>query len=245
MATFNIRNGTARDHENHWRLRRESTRQAIAALPFDICGLQEVQFAQRRFLRDGLPGTQWFGVGRDDGARRGEQAPFVVRSGRIEVEQWATMWLSEQPGRRGSRGWDASRPRIATLLHGRTAAGPVGVINTHVDHRGEQAQLESAKLLAEHVKTDSSRRWIVMGDFNVRLSSSVMKPLLRAGLRSALPDDAGGTFHAWTGATDRRRIDHILVDAGWDVVAACVSTDRPGGVLPSDHWPVLAQLRAV
>lgn len=245
MTSFNIRNGTARDRENHWRVRRESTRQVIDALPFDICGLQEVQLAQRRFLRDGLPGTQWFGVGRDDGARRGEQVPLVVREGRIKVERWATMWLSEHPGRRGSRGWDASRPRIATLLHGRTAAGPVGIINTHLDHRGEQAQHESAKLLAEQVGADPSRRWIVMGDFNVRLGSPVMKPLLRNGLRSALPDDAGGTFHAWSGATDRRRIDHILVDDGWDVVASCVHTDRPGGVLPSDHWPVVAQLRPV
>jgi endonuclease/exonuclease/phosphatase family metal-dependent hydrolase len=67
--------------------------------------------------------------------------------------------------------------------------------------------------------------------------------LLDAGWRDAVPAEAGGTFHDFTGATDQERIDHILVGKGWQVVDAEVSHHRPGGRLPSDHWPVVATLQ--
>jgi endonuclease/exonuclease/phosphatase family metal-dependent hydrolase len=45
-----------------------------------------------------------------------------------------------------------------------------------------------------------------------------------------------------TGATDRTRIDYIHAGPGVEASAAWIGRDRPGGALPSDHWPVLADL---
>lgn len=333
VATFNVRYGTAPDGVNGWRHRRGAVLAQLRALDFDVCGLQEVLTDQRDFLAGALAGCRWYGVGRTDGDRDGEQSPIAVRGARILVEDWSTLWLSEQPQTIGSRGWDAKIPRVATVLYGTLAGVPVGVVNTHLDHRGRLAQVSSARLLAGLVRGDlqpgpvrerrsagpgtgtagagtdagasgtggavsgagtagsetgawtgsasrrggwlgvtlgrdgrraapfgtglrrlrkippaarepeADRRWIVMGDFNVELGSPAMNELTRRGLRSVLPEDAGGTFHGWSGATDRQRIDHILVDDGWEVVRSGIVHDRPGGTLPSDHWPISAQLR--
>lgn len=317
VATFNIRYGTASDGENSWRHRRDCVLSLLQAMEFDACGLQEVLADQRGFLAGGLDRSRWYGVGRTDGDRDGEQAPIVVRGERLRVTDWTTLWLSDRPHLAGSRGWDAKIPRVATVLLGSVEGLPVGIVNTHLDHRGTLAQLSSARLISDLVRArqdlgsrmpaaltpgdlvagnraagPASRtparaagagiggridallrrsrppaafgtalrrrrpaddpgsitpaegtRWIVMGDFNLELGSSAMNELTRTGLRSVLPDDAGGTFHAWTGATDRRRIDHILVDDGWDVLEAGIRHDRPDGRLPSDHWPIVARLQ--
>jgi len=72
--------------------------------------------------------------------------------------------------------------------------------------------------------------------------------LLAGGLRDTLPElgDRGprsATHHDWDGSTAGTRIDFVLVGAGWHVAAAEIRHDRPGGRLPSDHWPVVADLR--
>ncbi len=84
--------------------------------------------------------------------------------------------------------------------------------------------------------------WIVMGDLNATPDSPPLKVLTDAGLRYAVPADAGGSWHDFTGAEDDDRIDHILITPTWTVTEAAVSHFRPGGRLPSDHWPVMATL---
>lgn len=243
VASYNIRYDTPRDGANQWRHRRYAVQTQLESIGFDVCGIQEVVLGQRDFLTTALPGTRWYGVGRADGAQEGEQSPIVVQGERLRVTDWTTLWLSERPQVAGSRGWDAKIPRVATVLYGAVAGTAIGVVNTHLDHRGRLAQVSSARLIADWVRSHSDRRWIVMGDFNVALGSPAMNELTGGGLRSVLPEAAGGTFHAWSGALDRQRIDHILVDDGWEVVNGQILHDRPGGRLPSDHWPIIAVLR--
>jgi hypothetical protein len=54
--------------------------------------------------------------------------------------------LSTEPEVPGSVGWDAHLPRIATIVRLRHRDGTAaGVANTHFDHAGDQARLESAR----------------------------------------------------------------------------------------------------
>jgi len=245
VISFNVRYGTARDGVHHWDRRRGAVRSLLGDVGYDVCGLQEVQAAQRYYLAQDDADHDWYAVGRTDGRTEGEQVPLVVRRAAIEVGGWATKWLAEDPDAVGSTGWDAKIPRVATILRGihRATGAELGIVNTHFDHRGVRARRESARLIAALVRQDGSRGWIVMGDFNVGIDSPALAALAEAGLRCALPADAGGTFHGWSGATDRQRIDHIFIDDAWEVVDSGVVLDRPGGVLPSDHWPVFADLR--
>ena len=119
---------------------------------------------------------------------------------------------------------------------------PIGVLNTHFDHRGVRARLDASRQIAELLSAEPERNWIVLGDFNIAISDEPMQGLVGVGLRSVLPDDAHGTFHAFGGGIDGPRIDHVLVTAGWRVEEARIDTTRPGGIIPSDHWPVVAAL---
>ena len=97
------------------------------------------------------------------------------------------------------------------------------------------------------LRAEGGRPWAVMGDFNATVEEPALQLLLAAGHQDALghlpPRGPGaGTEHGFTGATDRRRIDYILVGRGTQVTSAQIVHARPGGRLPSDHWPVVARV---
>ncbi|WP_343975658.1 endonuclease/exonuclease/phosphatase family protein [Kribbella koreensis] len=243
VATFNIRNSSAADGDDSWVLRREATAAAIEELAADVVGLQEVLPDQLEYLRERFAEYEIVGAGRDDGAHAGEHSVVMIRRGPWQLDSHETRWLSGAPSTPGSVGWDADLTRIATLVRLSTIDGSrAGIVNTHYDHIGEVAQLESSKLIDRWTAAEPELHWVVLGDLNVGPESLPLKMFLEAGWRDAVPAEAGGTFHDFTGATDRERIDHILISKNWHVVDAEVSHHRPGGRLPSDHWPVVATL---
>jgi hypothetical protein len=78
-------------------------------------------------------------------------APILYDTRRLRLVDSGTWWLSETPTRAGSKGWDASSPRIVTwaMLEDRVAGEREGdegqggrarrkwlVLNTHFDHIG-------------------------------------------------------------------------------------------------------------
>lgn len=240
VATFNIRNGLGLDGLNIWPLRRHATASAIAALGADVIGLQEVYGFQRRWLARQLPGYRVEWSGRRDG-RRGEACPVFLREKRATLIESSTRWFADEPTRPGARLPGASFPRLATICRVSVAGREVEVVNTHLDESVSENRVRSVEMLLEWL--DASAPRIVMGDLNADPDDVTLMRLRASGLRPTLPPDAPGTNHDFTGRTDGRRIDHILVSEHFEVVTADVRTDRPGGRLPSDHWPVVAELK--
>ncbi len=241
VATFNIRNGRALDWLNSWWFRRGATAAAIGALGADVLGLQEVYEFQRRYLARRLPGARWFTQGRDGGTS-GEQCPVAVSGGFVRVLEHRTRWYGDTPDVPGTRLPDASFPRVATLLRCRDqrTAREFTVVNTHLDERHPANRAASVRQLVQWL--DPAVPAVVMGDFNaVHGDRKVMGPLLDAGFQ--LAPVTGGTVHGFTGKEDGRRIDHILASPQCTFEDAAVERERPGGRLPSDHWPVRATLR--
>ncbi len=241
VASFNIRTSRGRDGRNRWRRRRDVCLAAIREFSADIVGLQEVRPDQLDDLRRAFPDATIVGAGRDaDGG--GEHASVLVPPGGWTVESSETRWLSATPTRPGSRGWDADLARVLTLVRLRRGVTRLGVANTHFDHQGSMARECSAALIAEWLDQEPGLPWVVLGDLNAQPGSLPLRLLADSGYTDALPPDAGGTEHAFTGATDRTRIDYVLVGPGVAAAAAWIGHDRPQGRLPSDHWPVLADL---
>lgn len=242
VATFNIRNGRANDGLQSWPFRRRTTRAAIAALDADVIGLQEVFAFQRRWLMRGLPAYHAVGAGRDaDG--RGEQCPVLVRTRRAHISEVRTRWFGDTPDVPGSRMPDARFPRIATVCRIDVAGWRTSLqfVNVHLDAHSEERRAASIRQLLTFV--DTATPCVVLGDFNTEVARGSLEPLFAAGFRAALPADAGGTNHDFTGGTDGPRIDHIFVNAMLGVHAAQVCSEgRRGRFLPSDHWPAIADL---
>jgi len=238
VASFNIRNGKAFDGWHSWPFRRRSTLAMIRSLDADVIGLQEVFPFQRRWLARRLRGYDVVGEFRADG-RRGEGTPIFVRRDTVgpTTDGW-TRWFG---GVRGAPLPDASFPRIATsaVVTDATTGARVRITNLHLDERSKENRRASLEELVGWLDGDEPQ--VVLGDFNATPGSSVLDALRQRGLRHALPEDAGGTNHDFTGRTDGRRIDHILVSSSIDVRDARVVTTTTGR-LPSDHWPVVADL---
>ena len=161
VMTFNIRYGTAKDGENHWDKRKEFLVETIKAFDPDLLGTQETLGFQRDYLAEKLPGYGVLGVGRDDGKEKGEMMALYYKQARFEKLDGGP-FLAQRNSRRPSAAKAGTRslPRMVTwvrLQDRRTQPPPpILFVNTHFDHRGPTARLESAKLLRQRIE---SGRW--------------------------------------------------------------------------------------
>lgn len=257
VMSFNIRWGGAADPPSVWSDRRERVIKTIQAYDPDILGVQESLLSQSKYLLDELDGYVFFGAGRDNGRRAGEMCAIYYRAKRFLRIGGGHFWLSEEPDRPGSMGWDATYPRMVSWLRLRdkTDRRTLLVANTHWDHHGDKARLHSAKLILErlprHVEPDDAV--ILMGDFNCdedsdpyRILTNQDSPLkLIDAYRAIHPKrtDQEATYHGFQGKTKGSRIDWILHSPDLQTLAAEIDTSHEGLKYPSDHFPVTATLR--
>ena len=252
VMTFNIRYNNPGDGAHAWPHRKERVASVIRFHQADFVGMQEALQGQIDDLEGLLPGYAWIGVGRDDGAAAGEFSPLFYRRARFELLEQATFWLSETPEVPGSQSWDAALPRIVTWgrFRDREAGTTFFVFNTHFDHRGQQAREESARLLAEKIRTIAGNTPVlVTGDFNAEPTTPVFRTMVAdladARAQSALPPHGpDGTLWGFTVEVDEpeRRIDYIFVSPSVRVRRYAALTDHWNGHFPSDHIPILAEV---
>lgn len=263
VMSFNVRYGTANDGENHWDKRKDFLADTIRAFDPDLLGTQETLDFQRDHVAAALPGHEAWGVGREDGAAKGEMCVLFFRRDRFEKIDGGHFWLSESPETAGSKSWDSSLPRMVSWvkLRDRRApdAPPILYLNTHFDHRGTQARIESSRLLRARVaSTGADCRVIATGDFNAGEGSEPYQALFGAvegrdsplvdAYRVAHPKPAAdeGTFSGFRAtSTGGPRIDWIAMSRDWRVVETHIDRTARDGRTPSDHFPVTAVLRPV
>lgn len=248
LMTFNIRYGTAEDGPNAWGNRRDLVAGIIAREAPDVLALQEALAFQLLELEGALSEYRKLGQHRNGGLE-GEFSGLFVRERRVRVRDWGEFWLSSSPDSLGSVGWDAALPRMAVWadLEGIHGEALVRVYGTHFDHRGELARLESARLIERHAEGGPPA--VVMGDLNAGEGSGPLRVFREMGYRSAFPTlhpgSDLGTFNGFRELSGGERIDHILVDARLEVLHAAILDEAPGGVFPSDHYPVVAVIRTL
>jgi len=262
VMSFNIRYGTAQDGQNHWDRRKEFLVETIRAFDPDLLGTQETLASQRDFLAEKLPGYDHLGVGRDDGREKGEMMALYFRRARFEKLDGGHFWLSESPEKIGSKSWDSSLPRMVTWVKLRdrkddAAAPSLVFFNTHFDHLGNTARLESARLLRRQIGTLAANcAVIVTGDFNTDEGSPPYRALFEPtddepspvvdSYRVTHSERAAdeGTFSGFkAGALAGARIDWIGVSRDWEIRAAAIDRTAREGRTPSDHFPVTATVR--
>ncbi len=250
VMSYNIRYDTASDGVNQWSNRKDRVAALIRRNRPDLVGLQEALRTQLDDLVARLPDYEVYGVGRDDGKTKGEYSAILVRRTRFAVRATDTFWLSETPTVAGSKGWDALLPRVATWvrLSDRTTGREFLLLNTHFDHRGVQARIQSAAAIKAHltaVHAAAPLPIIMTGDLNVEPTSEAFATLTAGGfLRDARPPGYTQPTSLGFEASSPRVsiIDYILHNAGFTPGAFSVITDHDGRYFPSDHLPVLARM---
>jgi endonuclease/exonuclease/phosphatase family metal-dependent hydrolase len=257
VMSFNVRYGTAADGDNRWDKRKELMVAAIRQFAPDVLGTQETLAFQAEYLSSQLPGFTRVGAGRDDGKLQGEQATIFFKADRFESPATGHYWLSEHPERPGIKGWDAACPRMVTWakLRDRKSGRTFLWLNTHWDHRGAQARLESPRVMRRWLAEQASHMPVIItGDFNsfedspqyrILLGEGELEPKLIDTFRKLHPVSQAeeATFHDFTGSQKGRRIDWILVSPDFTPVEATIDRFSKDGRYPSDHFPVTATLR--
>ena len=249
VLSFNIRLETLVDEPggNAWSARVPSVLETVRRSGAHIVGIQEALPGQLAALLDGLPQFSSVGRGRE-AMGTGEHVPILFSKGRLELESHRDFWLSPTPEEAGSRGWDAENPRICTaaIFVDRKSGKRFAMFNTHLDQRGPTARVESAYVILKRMAEVPGLPALVTGDLNAFPDSEPVAVFRAAGLRDALDLDesgtGGGTFHGFTGRPRAGRIDYVLCDAGWRVRSAWIERRDAAGRLPSDHFPVAAEL---
>ena len=150
LMSYNIRCGLceAEGTPQYWPERKFLLAHLIQTQQPDLIGLQEAELFQVADIVAMLPQYQWFGEGRDDGKTKGESTAVLYRKDKLQLLSARTLWLSETP-QQVSRGWDAQLNRTVTKTRfkHRSSGLSFDFLNTHFDHQGRQAQLQSALLL--------------------------------------------------------------------------------------------------
>lgn len=257
VMTFNVRLDAPDDGDDAWPQRRGLVADTIRYHAPDVVGLQEPFAHQLGYLEEALPDYEWVGQSRKAADGEGEHTPIGFRSDRFSLDDTGTFWLSETPDEPGSVGWDGSHPRVATWarLEDATADRPLVHLNTHLDNEGERARREGAALVAERVQDLAAGVTpVVTGDFNcvsdeppyARLDGAELDddrqlvPVAEAADFCHGPDTTRTDFHE---LVPDRKIDHVFVSTECSVVAHAVLTDRDDARYPSDHLPVVADVR--
>lgn len=249
VMTFNVRLPMATDGADDWPHRRALLAATIRAQAPDVIGTQELYREQGDAIVADVPGYAWFGAGRR-GGDGDEHMGVFYRTDRLRVVESGDFWLSDTPDVPGSITWGNLYPRMATwALFERIAdRRRFYVFDTHFPYRDEDedARVRCARLLLQRIDAlPSGLPVVLLGDFNTAPGGRTHRRLAQA-LQDAwlvAPRRIGpeGTFHAFSG-TPQARIDWILV-RGLAPVRVRTLTTSAHGRFPSDHFPVLADLR--
>ncbi|HET9057931.1 MAG TPA: endonuclease/exonuclease/phosphatase family protein [Chitinophagaceae bacterium] len=254
IMSYNIRLDVASDGENRWDARKDKVASLMNYYEADFIGCQEVQHHQLQYLLDKLNKYNYIGVARDDGKEKGEYSCIFYNKEKFTLLQQHTFWLSSTPDI-VSIGWDAACNRVCTygLFQSNKTKQLFWVLNTHLDHMGINARIESAKLITEKInKINVEKNYpvILTGDFNAQPSDEPIQYISNnmQNTRAISNQPAYGPVDTWNGFQFDQKptgcIDYIFINKHPKIRAKkfATITDSYDKKYPSDHFPVLAGL---
>jgi endonuclease/exonuclease/phosphatase family metal-dependent hydrolase len=256
--TFNIRNGLAKDGENHWNKRTALVIETIVNQSSDVIGVQEAFRFQLDELNNWLPLFAEVGIGRAGGIND-EYSAILYRTDRfmLDEKEFGTFWLSDTPAV-PSMHWGNNYLRICTWarLIEKSTGMAFYIYNTHLDHRSQISREKSVRLITSVIQTRSYQDpFVLMGDFNAGEDNAAIEYLLDKNGTASSPipmvdsyrvvhanEELVGTFNGFEGNVDGAKIDYIFVEPDVDIIDAEIVKTNTNGRYASDHFPVTARI---
>lgn len=249
VMSFNVRVPVEADGPNRWEARRDLMVRTIREQHPDVMGTQELHQEQGDYIVSKLPQYTWFGIDRR-GGHSDEHMGVFYRKDRLVLKDSGNFWLSDTPDVPGSITWGHPLPRMVTwaLFEDKASGHQFYYYNTHFPYqeKDEPARVKGATEIAARLKTlPADVPVILTGDLNTDASSPtyalLTKPL--TDTRAVAPKVEGPekTFHNFTGQPTER-IDFIM-ERGFTPTYFATVTTQQSGRYPSDHFPVVADLR--
>ena len=246
VMSYNIRLGSAQDGTNSWALRYTATGKMLEDQKPDVFGVQEALEYQVRYIEE-MCGYESVGVGRENGKKEGEHMSIFWNKKAVSMLKWGTFWLSETP-EKPSKGWDAECFRTATwaLMKDKKTGKKFYFVNTHLDHKGTEAQKNGLKLIVDRIAeiNPDGLPMILTGDFNIEPKNPALKDLdarMQSARNIAEKTDDHATYNGW--GKSSTMIDYIYVSGFSSCPEYQTVTKRyEDRKFISDHYPIFARL---
>lgn len=256
VMSWNIRLDTPADGQNQWKFRKSGVCDLIMDESPDLLGIQEAMHNQMKDMRSGLKGYKSIGVARDDGRKAGEYSALFYQKSRFRSLRSGTFWLSETPDKPGSRGWDAACNRVVTwsVFRDKVTGRKFLLMNTHFDHVGDTARIESAALIIRKSASLAGKLPVILsGDFNVTDKHRAYRILTWADNENIFTDtrkkagaEITGPDYTYIGFSNqfeaKDQIDFIFATHEFRVFSHQIPDFREKAFYLSDHLPVIAIL---
>ena len=249
VMSYNIRMGIAKDGTNSWEFRCPATIEMLNAQKPDVFGVQEAFEFQIRFIEEYCRDYKSVGVGRDDGKKKGEYMSIFWNKKTVSLLKWGTFWLSETPDK-PSKGWDAHCRRTATwaLMKDKKTGKKFYFVNTHLDHKGKEAQKNGLKLIVDRIESINPQGYpmILTGDFNIKPNNPALVDLdarMLSARKIAADTDSHNTFNGWSVKPTDSVIDYIYI-SGFSSCPQYKTVTEKYAERPfvSDHYPIFAKV---
>lgn len=251
IMSFNVRYGSAKETNpmNGWEFRKAACVEMILDHKPTLIGFQEAIYTtQWRFFQDELAAEyEGFGVGRDDGAEKGETMGILYRKSEIRRLKEGTFWLSPTPDVCSkATEWGAGHFRTATwgIFEYIATGEKFFFMNTHLDVKSTRDN--AMKLIAERIEmyNPDDLPVYLAGDFNADSSDKIFNNIVNLkNTRLYAPaerSDHGPTANSWTGES-KSVIDHVYCSKHLTVYEYRTIRDPYSGVTYlSDHYPIYA-----
>lgn len=243
VMSFNIKNSNETGN-NAWENRKTACQAMINDVKPCLIGMQEVTPAQKSFFDTNLSDYKSLGVARD-GSSSSEYSVIYYRTDVFSVESSSTFWLSSTPDFM-SKGWDGACYRICTWakLKIKSSGKEFYYFNTHVDHKGTEAQKQSIILLKERIRKIAGDNAMVFltGDFNMQPVNANMISMAEymKDTRVQFPNSefyTAGTYNGW--GVSGSIIDYIWHRNGTPVSYKVITNAYLGVTYISDHYPIV------
>ena len=246
VMSYNIRLGSAQDGTNSWALRYTATGKMLEDQKPDVFGVQEALEYQVRYIEE-MCGYESVGVGRENGKKEGEHMSIFWNKKTVSMLKWGTFWLSDTP-EKPSKGWDAECFRTATwaLMKDKKTGKKFYFVNTHLDHKGTEAQKNGLKLIVDRIAeiNPDGLPMILTGDFNIEPKNPALKDLdarMQSARNIAEKTDDHATYNGW--GKSSTMIDYIYVSGFSSCPEYQTVTKRyEDRKFISDHYPIFARL---
>jgi endonuclease/exonuclease/phosphatase family metal-dependent hydrolase len=253
VMTFNIRAKNLMDIFDRWNSRKQDVFEMITDHAPDIFGLQEPLPNQLEQFQQAFPQYAYYSAGGKDGKIKGESCPIFYRKDRFKLLDSGTFWFSDRPNKPGTQGWGEPVPRFCSwvVLAEKGQNTSFYVYNTHLAWMSQQSRNKSVRLLVKEITArNSSLPFIIMGDFNMKLTNPAVKFLLNSSPENQFPvtdawlsvhpdnpDISTCNFGTWATGP---QIDHIQLGMGAKAIEVTIDDRKINGHYPSDHFPVIA-----
>ena len=246
VMSYNIRIGSAQDGTNSWALRYTATGKMLEDQKPDVFGVQEALEYQVRYIEE-MCGYESVGVGRENGKKEGEHMSIFWNKKTVSMLKWGTFWLSDTP-EKPSKGWDAECFRTATwaLMKDKKTGKKFYFVNTHLDHKGTEAQKNGLKLIVDRIAeiNPDGLPMVLTGDFNIEPKNPALKDLdacMQSARNIAEKTDDHATYNGW--GKSSTMIDYIYVSGFSSCPEYQTVTKRyEDRKFISDHYPIFARL---